>query len=1126
MVGRWVQCWVLAVSVPVLAAVPPGPSAWFLPYTADPDTLVLAHCEDDSAEGLAAPRLTEVRGAAVCPGRFGGAFRLDAGKQCLKLIGNDKLCFRQNDPFTIEMWVRPADTKGGALWSCALRFYLHIGSRRRFGYRSASFPIRYAGIDRLRLAPGKWAHVAVTHAVDRTVRVFVNGRQIGEVRHPAEGDYARSPPVLWVGSHDGWTGFLRADVDEIRVSRGVRVFRPLLTPRFLRKGEVARLGVPAVSLPPAVIGLRVTVMRAGRTVFRREFPRRSVGSGLIPAEALPEGTCAATLEFLAEGGRVIGTARETVENAARRLYRCTRAVRQITDAIERSTAPDLAASRDVARAYLSELQAALERRDLDTADALRSGARNAALRLTDGSAAYAAALHQLVRSRPLPPEVRISMSWHHDPEGAFPWARRLGADELIASGAPNPERLRTWKEAGYKTVWLQGLPIHDGAWLKDHPGNRQRGYWVSKWVRAVRDEVRIEFRLPDWGGATYVLDRKDAERDWKVVDDRGRVVPPARWALDPARPAVRVRGTEPGRRYRVFYTFRAEGLLDPLAPGSRARAVSHLRETLEPLRDLLDTYWFDDIAYAYPGPNEHARWEWESYTLCAGSRQVARFEAETGIRFDPQWLVRLPSALEAVPDSRYLTWMRWVRDRLKPFIAANTAVVRRAGMHSWLYWGDCHVGMEPYGGSADLVDELDKPAGDPVTLRALTDFPGKTMRRMRVDWLSARSGTDPAAPVRFRRRWRSVRPALLRKPVVRGLYWMVFDNVAFSPAAAVRTDMIETLTNISDEFRLIAATLGGARPYRHDLTVTILRSWGTNYAWRPWGSPVLRPFTALPVQVRFASFQEVGERGVPAGTDVIYLYGLPNTAWSGGSWWADGRVAGALERFVRKGGGLIAAQAPSATGKRQWALSALLGVEPVPGPWGAVPAGASLAPPGGRRHWLVRDVDPRTPQPVSAGEVVRVRVVASGVAPEAIWRDAENREWPGLVARDVGRGRTLYACVPLQSALLERALLWAGKREQDAERLGATPTGVRVFAYPGRKALAVDNGVGPSPRAVRSVVRCDPGIFGFRDADTVILNDVIRGQPRALTGERMRHGFPMDLPPGAFVLFEVRKVSN
>ncbi|NOY79418.1 MAG: hypothetical protein GXP31_00285 [Kiritimatiellaeota bacterium] len=1122
MYRRWVLCWFFAVSVPAWAA--PTPSVWFLPYRSDPDTLVLAHCDDDFAEGSAAPRLTKVRGAASCPGRFGRGFRFAAGKQSLKLTGNDKLLLRQDEAFTIEMWVRPADTKGGALWSCALRFYLFIGNRRRFGYRSSSFPIRYIDFDGLRLAPRMWSHVALTHAPDRTVRVFVNGRQVGEARHPAEGDYAKSSPALWVGSHDGWTGFLRGDVDEIRVSRRVRSFRPLLAPQFLLKGEAARLGVPVQALPSSVTGLRITIRQGDRTVFKKEFARQAAAGDLVPVDVLPAGVCLATLDFLGADGRMIGTARQSVEAAGRRFFRCTRAVRQVANAVDRSTAPELATARDVARAYLSALRAALGARDLDAADALRSGARNAALRLTNGSAEYAAALHRLARSRALPPTVRISMSWHHDPEGAFPWARRLGANELIASGAADPERLRIWKDAGYRTVWLQGLPIHDGAWLRDHPENRQRGYWVSTWVRAAGSRVRIEFRLPGWGGATYGLERDRAARTWKVVDDHGRIIPPTSWSLDPARPAVVVRKAEPGRLYRVFYTFRAKGLLDPLAPGSQRRAVRHLQETLRPLHGLLDTYWFDDIGYGYPGPNEHARWEWESYTLGAGKYQVARFEAETGIRFDPQWLVRLPSAIEAVPDTQYLAWMRWIRDRLKPFIAANAAVVRQAGMRSWLYWGDCQVGMEPYGGSAELVDELDKPAGDPVTLRALTDFPGKTMRRMRVDWLSARSGADPVAPGRFRRRWRDARPAFLRRPGVRGLYWMVFDNVAFSPVAAIRADMIETLTNISDEFRLIATTLGDARPYRHDLTVTILNSWGANYAWRPWGTTALRPFTTLPVQVRFASFREVSARGVPAGTNVVYLYGLPNTSWSGGAWWADGTLAQALERFVKDGGGLVAAQAPSALGKK-WALSPLLGVEPVFGTWGAVPEDACLSASEGRRHWLVQTLDSQALQPIR-NDVVRVRTTTSEAVPEAVWRDNNQREWPGLVLRRFGRGRTLYACVPLQSGLLERSLLWAAHREQDAERLVVGPTGVRVFAYPDRKLLAVDGAGGPSGGTVSATLRCDPGIFGFHDADRVVLGDLIRRTSRTVTGGQLRRGLAIDLPAGAFVLLRLEKASE
>jgi len=1123
---------VIAVLVVGALAGAVPPAAWFLPYSPDADTLVLAHCDDASVEGSAAVGLKPMEVPAFCRGRFGRAFRLSAGKQCLKIVGRDALRFGQNDPFTIEMWVRPADTRGGALWSCAVRFYFHIGNRRRFGYRAASFPIRYLPVEDVRLPPGVWSHVAVTHDADRTVCVYVNGEKVAQVQHSAEGDYAKSTPVLWIGSHDGWTGFLRTDVDEIRVSRCVRSFRPLLAPRYLVPDEAARLTIPPDALPAKIARVRLTVRAGSKTIFEKDMPRADVGGDLIPASALPEDVrCTAVLDFFSADGRRVGTARTTVENVARRIYRCRRLIEELESALAGTSKPELEAVRATAAAYAAELRRRLENREFDQIEAIRGAARNAAVRLTDGSAAYAAALHRMVRSRPLPPDVRISMSWAHDPEAAFVWAKRLGANELIASGVPDPERLRLWKDAGYHTVWLHMLPIHDAAWLKEHPRNRQRGYWVSKWVQAQGRQVRIEFKLPAWGGASYVLDRSNPARDWKVQDDCGRIVSPQDWTAAAESQAVTVRRAVPGRRYRVFYTFRAKGLLDPLSPGACERAVTHLRETLAPLRDVLDTYWFDDIAYAYPGPNEHSRWEWESYALTAGASQITAFQAETGVRFDPEWLVLLPRSIDAVPDARYLTWMRWIRDRLKTFIAANAAVVRESGMRSWLYWGDCHVGMEPYGGSAALMDELDKPAGDPVTLRALTDFPGSTVRRMRVDWLFARSGTDAYVPGRFRRKWRDVRPALLRKPRVNGLYWMVFDNVALSPAEAVRADMLEAITDISDEFRLIATTLGGAEPFRHDLTVTILSAWGANYAWRPWGSSVLRPFAVLPVRVRFASFADVIGKGLPPDTDVVYLYGKPDTAWSGGAWWTDGRLAQALSGFVEDGGGLVAAQASSALGDR-WALSPLLGVAPASTASAAEPGRAAasrpmhLVPvPEGPGHWILRGIDDHE-MGLRAEDVIPVRVEAPDATVVASWQQGEGRRGPGLVIRTPGRGRVLYSCAPLQGTLLLKALLWAARQERNGDRLRAAPAGVTVFAYPDRRVLAVNNGIGPRPTRVRATVCCDPAIFGWGSGDRLTLADVVRGRTQTVTGQELRHGVEVDLPPGAFVLLRLARTAG
>ncbi|MCZ7601046.1 MAG: hypothetical protein M5U09_29430 [Gammaproteobacteria bacterium] len=129
---------------------------------------------------------------------------------------------------------------------------------------------------------------------------------------------------------------------------------------------------------------------------------------------------------------------------------------------------------------------------------------------------------------------------------------------------------QAFQQAGFGTVKLAGVPIHDAGWLQDHPELRQRGYARSKPVVAEGQTVTIPLKPPTW--SRYELDRQDAARWWRVVDDQGATVPSARWAVDEKLPQLTVRGATPGRGYTVFFCYRAIEFLDPLAPGAWSAA--------------------------------------------------------------------------------------------------------------------------------------------------------------------------------------------------------------------------------------------------------------------------------------------------------------------------------------------------------------------------------------------------------------------------------------------------------------------------------------------------------------------------------------------------------------------------
>ena len=101
------------------AAVTAGATeAWFLPRSVDSDTLVYANFDDgdDSTVGGAAGGQVILRdNAALVPGRFGRGVRLGGPKQCVSITSSEAIRFGRNAPFTVELWVRPATSRGGGL---------------------------------------------------------------------------------------------------------------------------------------------------------------------------------------------------------------------------------------------------------------------------------------------------------------------------------------------------------------------------------------------------------------------------------------------------------------------------------------------------------------------------------------------------------------------------------------------------------------------------------------------------------------------------------------------------------------------------------------------------------------------------------------------------------------------------------------------------------------------------------------------------------------------------------------------------------------------------------------------------------------------------------------------------
>ncbi|MFW6156528.1 MAG: 1,3-beta-galactosyl-N-acetylhexosamine phosphorylase N-terminal domain-containing protein, partial [Armatimonadota bacterium] len=927
---------ILAIAICALATFHAwAADPWFLSCEADPATEVLLHLDADTEQqpnaGTPGSDAMLVKGAPVIEGIFGNAVGLDGHGQCVRLPSTEDLRLGVDEPFTIECWVRP-DSADGTIFSVGINYYLNAHFSRgtaTLGYRAESFPIRWYTISGIPWQRRRWQHVALTHDEDRVVRLYLDGQFVAETQHADEGTYTEKPGGATFGSHDGWRSHLAGAIDEIRISRTIRDFQPLLTERVYLDDEQVRLNLADVTLPDHVSSIQVTVTSAsGEEIAQRELSVTEAGraedQAIVPAADLGEGAATVQVTFLdgddgqlarhqipvSYGGATVAALQERLLAAEQALAGC----------------PEELPEHEMASRHLAAVRDAIDRRELDGAAGSLSAAETRLRMVETGEAAYRAALRQHVRALPHR-DVRITMSWDADAaESAIPWAERLGANELVSPHrSATREGLRTWKDAGYHTAMLSNAPMHTAD--PERPDHSQFGYWYMDTPPAEGGTAQVKLEPVSWGGMSLTEHFDPAEHWWAFDRETGERLPGDRYAYDHDARTVTITDAPDGRVYRVYYLMAASRIGDPLHEPFAEHGLEVLREQMEPLEGVLDTFWYDDLAYVWPGHTPQGEYDWESYFAAARPENQRTFTEQTGIEFDPRWLVLAPRTLNEPPPIEYIAWMHWVQERVKPWMRRATDVIHELGARTWLYWGDAHVGIEPYMNSIEAgnVDEIDKPSGDAVTARALVDFPGDAYRRLRVDWLYTHlvGRTDGSETLRMK--WRRARRGLLMQPA-EGLYWMPMPAATGLSDEPIREDLVETIAQISDEFRLIADELGRVRAWEGALNLYVAHAWGAQYSWRPWNHQVLRHLTDLPIRVRFINFREIIDAGVPADAHCLFLYGAPGTAWSGGPAWEDERLAAAVEQFVRAGGGLVGLQGPSALDDG-WALADTFGVD-------------------------------------------------------------------------------------------------------------------------------------------------------------------------------------------------------
>ena len=647
-------------------------------------------------------------------------------------------------------------------------------------------------------------------------------------------------------------------------------------------------------------------------------------------------------------------------------------------------------------------------------------------------------------------------------------------------------------------------------WITLHMDETPQVYLLTGRVLAEADIVDVP--LMDGFFEEQLKPNRDADphKYWEVVDrTTNEVVDASLWTLDEDTDTVHVSGATPMHEYTV--SFLAYIIWDPVEmynhltngwgdkeheipfdiyhPATRKFVFDTFEQWLKdnPQVDVVRfTTFFYQFTLLFDQKQREKVVDWFGCACTVSPAALDDFEKEYGYRLRPEDFVDGGAYNSAwrVPRKAQRDWI----DFLSGFVRANVKKLadmsHAAGKEAMMFLGDQWIGTEPYkDGFEDLgLDAVVGSIGDGTTTRMIADIPG-------VKYTEGRflpyffpdtfyEGNDPS--IEGLDNWRKARRAILRSPISRMGYGGYLSLAAKFPK------FVDTVTHIADEFRDIHDRTGGVAA-EGELNVAILNSWGKMRSWMAFTVAhalpnkqtysyygILESLSGMRVNVRFISFDDVLEHGVADDIDVIVTGGPVDTAFSGGSVWAEEpRLAATLRAWVHGGGALIGVGQPSAQQfqGRFFQLADVLGVDEERHQTLSVDKYFPAVTP---EHFITADVhlgegvlqgflDAGYRKPLSGcgggqaiGELGGIDFGEPIADTFPVNEDVTLLRADGgqvqLAVNEYGKGRGVYVSgLPYSAAnarLLERALFWASHNEDKYTAYSSTNPECEVAVFP------------------------------------------------------------------------------
>lgn len=676
-------------------------------------------------------------------------------------------------------------------------------------------------------------------------------------------------------------------------------------------------------------------------------------------------------------------------------------------------------------------------------------------------------------------------------EGTKEIAKLWGADAVRdCDGTKLPKNALDIAEKVYNTYFVvRG----DNAWADKHTDELQSVLLTTGHTLATDRTLTIDL-LKGYSREQLGINEEDPKKYWQVFDrTTGEEV--ADWEYVGGG-QVRVEDAKPYHEYTV--NFFAKNLWDStqmynyitndwniekhkVMDTRFADTFAHIKENMRKWCDenknvnvVRYTTFLYHFFLVFNEKNKEKHVDWFGYPMTASPRAFDEFEKEYGYTLKTEDIVSQGTYQNnfVLPTARSRDYMQFTEKYVTKTVRELVDIVHAEGKEAMMFLGDSWIGTEPYGEYfKDMqLDAVVGSVGGGVTVRMLSEIPHVKYREGRfLPYFFPDTffeGNEENAVAELNRNWVTARRAMMRKPLDR----MGFGG--YLQLAAKFPKFIKRAGQVCDEFRAICDAAGSAKPYS-GLTVAVLNAWGKKRSWmchmvahELWYQQVYsyqgvyEALSGLGVDVKFISFDEIGERGIDKDIDVIINVGDAGTAFSGGAYWNDEKIVTTLRKWVAEGHGFIGVGEPTAyeKGGKFFQLSDVLGVEKE--------RGFTLSEDKYNiqkyAHFITADVSGE----IDYGEGMKNIYALDGATvldieiSDRFQRNVNVGEVK-LAVNGYGKGRGVYIAglpySPQNARLLLRAMFFAAGKESEMQKAYSTNVNVDCSYYPESGKYAVVN---------------------------------------------------------------------